>query len=208
MDRKGKPHTEGTVKNGLCSPGNTRRGPAFRRFIGMLICVMIVMWVTTPRDCKAFQEHEVKAVFLFNFAKYVEWPAGSFSDQKEPVIIGLIGKDPFGSAIFDVIQNKTVNGRGVLVKRFANIGELDKCHILFISSQSEGEVSVILKAAKKFNVLTVGELNGKGGAKLMINMVVEREKVRFDINPGIAQKSGLKISSQLLKLARTIRDDS
>jgi hypothetical protein len=163
--------------------------------------------VAQPQSSPEYQEYEVKAAFLYNFAKFVEWPAGSFKDAQAPLLIGILGKDPFGEA-FDALKDKTIEGRRLLIKRFVKAEDLEKCHILFISAAEKNDVSRVLKITTAWNVLTVGDTKGLAESGVVINFILIKNKIRFEINVDAARRAGLKISSQLLKLAKIHKENS
>lgn len=155
---------------------------------------------------KVVVEYQVKAAFLFNFAKFIEWPAKAFSDAGAPLQMGVLGKDPFGDILDSAVQGKTINGRSVVVKRSKDLSDLASCHILFIGPSEKDRVLQILDYSKISGTLTVSEIAGfaqKGG---MIALVKDGDKVRFEINEGAAKRSGLSVSSKLLKLASAVRE--
>ncbi len=151
-------------------------------------------------------EYQLKAVFLYNFAKFVEWPAESFADAQSPIILGILGKDPFGATIDQIIKGKTVKDRELTIKRFETIEKLEACHILFISSSEEKRLAKILEILKDSSILTVGEMKQFARSGGMINFTVRESKIRFEINVDTAERAKLKISSKLLKLAKIISD--
>jgi hypothetical protein len=161
-----------------------------------------IQW--THASPRSLEEYEVKAAFLYNFAKFVEWPADAFSSPGEPLILGIVGTDPFGDAL-KAIEGGSAAGRKILVNRFQTIEELGRCHILFISSSAKKNLPEILSLAQKWNVLTVGETRGFAEAGGVINFVLINKKIRFEINVDAAQQAGLKVSSQLLKVAKIVR---
>jgi hypothetical protein len=167
-------------------------------------------------DSASTREYQVKAAFLYNFIMFVDWPAGKMPAAGEPIIIGIIGKDPFENA-FEPVKDKQVNGRKVIVKRFKGLEEMKKsgmdkefeeikkCHLLFICSSEKAVAKEITDLVKNNNVLTVGDMPGfleSGGG--IINFVLEEEKVRFEINVTTAEQSKLQIRSQLLRLAKKV----
>jgi hypothetical protein len=107
----------------------------------------------------SFQEYQIKAVFLFNFAKFVDWPASAFKDAQSPVTICILGKDPFGDSL-DSLRDKTIEGRRLVIRRVSKTEEADKCHILFVSASEKESLSHILKVTRNWNVLTVGDTKG------------------------------------------------
>ena len=151
-------------------------------------------------------EYQLKAVFLYNFAKFVEWPAESFADDQSPIILGILGEDPFGDTIDQIIKGKTIKDRELTIKRFEKIEKLEACHILFISSSEEKRLEEILETLRDSSVLTVGEMKQFARSGGMINFTVRESKIRFEINVDAAERAKLKISSKLLKLAKIIKD--
>ncbi len=158
------------------------------------------------QSSERYQEYHVKAAFLYNFAKFVEWPPESSQSSQSLFIIGILGKDPFGGGL-DLLKGKAIEGRELVIKRFPRLDELEKCHILFISSSEKNQLPKILKAVEKFKTLTVGDVEGFAQAGGSINFFIEEEKIRFEINLQASQRQGIRISSQLLKLARIIREN-
>jgi hypothetical protein len=140
-------------------------------------------------------EYQVKAAFLFNFLKFVEWPAAS---NESPWVIGILGRDPFDGALEDTVRGKMVSGRPVEVRRYARPGDVKDCNILFIGRADYERLGIPMQPG----LLTVGEASGflKSGGS--INFYLEDNRVHFEIRPGVARSSGLRISAQLLKLGR------
>lgn len=147
---------------------------------------------------------EVKAVFLFNFTKFVEWPSDAFPDPKAPIVIGVLGDDPFGAALDRAVSGETVNDRPVEIKRFRTLGDLTPCHILYISDSHEARVPEILRRLKRAETLTVADADGfasRGGA---VQFRTERGRLRFEISQTAAERAGLRVSSRLLGLASAV----
>jgi len=152
-------------------------------------------------------EHQIKAAFLYNFAKFVEWPPEAFAGAHAPIVLGIVGEDPFGSALDGMVAGKAVNGRALVVKRLTLGPELRFCHILFISSSEKKHLGRILELLKGSSVLTVGEMSRfvqSGGA---VNFVLDENRVRFEVNVDAATRARLKVSAKLLALARSVIDD-
>lgn len=144
------------------------------------------------------KEYEVKAAFLYNFARFTDWPT---SDEESPFTFCILGTDPFGKAIDD-LEKKTIRGRQIQINRNQRFSKLINCQVLFISISKERKISKIFKAISNLPVLTISEMDNfvaKGG---IIQFLIEEEKVRFKINQKAAEKVGLKISSNLLKLSK------
>ncbi|MCP4689321.1 MAG: YfiR family protein [Desulfobacterales bacterium] len=151
-------------------------------------------------------EYRVKAAYLYNFLKFVEWPRERGAETPGPYIIGVIGDDPFGKELVN-IGRKTVKGRRLKIKRFHNMDELETCHILFICASEWIRIETILKSIGGTPVLTVSDLAGFAQRGGMINLVKTGKTVCFEINRAAAEKAGLKISSKLLKLAKIIKKE-
>ncbi len=152
----------------------------------------------------SFEEYEVKAAFLYNFAKFVEWPDEAFSDPRSPIVLLVVGSDPFGDALAS-LKGKTASGRPLAVLRAATVDDLVRCHILFVAASETPRLSRILQATKSWSTLVVGDVDGfarKGGA---INLVRKEDRIAIEVNPEAAQRARLRISSKLLGLAKIVR---
>jgi hypothetical protein len=146
-------------------------------------------------------EYQVKAAFIYNFAKFVEWPPGAFPNTNSPIILGILGKNVFGNDLEKTIQDRKVNNHPFMFKNISSAEQGTNCHILFISSSEKNDFAKIVNALHNSTVLTVSETDGFIKAGGMINFTFEDTKVRFQINDEAAKKAGLKISSKLLSLA-------
>jgi hypothetical protein len=172
-----------------------------------ILCVTIIILLSLADQNLAQMNHidypseyHVKAAFLYNFAKFIDWPDGTFSDPNTPIIIGVLGEDPFGVDLEKTVEGKRVKGRSFLIKRFHQLGKLEYCHILFISLSEKSNMSQILKKFNKSSILTVSETERFILDGIIINFIIHESKVRFKININAAENAGLKISSKLLRL--------
>lgn len=156
-------------------------------------------------DAEISKEYQVKAAFLYNIPKFVEWPAGSFNNDSDPVVIGVFGKSPFGDQLNVIVRDRKINGRDIVVKQVNSAEEIKATHLLFFSINDDRQFSVIQAAIRDSPVLTVGESASFAAAGGIINFVLLGDKVRFEINMASAERAGLKVSAQLQKLATTIR---
>lgn len=151
-----------------------------------------------------YGEYEVKAAFLYNFAKFVEWPAEALGGAGEPLVICVLGEDPFGDSLDAVVRGETMNGRPLTIHRTRDLGDLSDCHVLFLPRAERERLPEVLSVLRGKSVLITGEGDGfltRGG---MIRFVLEESRVRFEINRDAAERSGLKLSSKLLRLARAV----
>jgi YfiR/HmsC-like len=152
-------------------------------------------------DIQGAEEYQTKAAFLFNFAKFVDWPAHKFTQPDSPLIIGIVGTDPFGGLLEEAAGDKRINDRTVIVSHIESLEEMRKCHIVFICRSETDRLGSILAEVHGDNVLTVGDSDkfiSHGG---MINFVMVGNAVRFEINGSAARRAGLRISSKLQQLA-------
>ena len=153
-------------------------------------------------QAESLSEYEVKAAFLLNFTKFVEWPASAFAEAKSPLTICVFGKDPFGHTLDDVLAGEDVSGRPLRARRITRPPEPGECQVLFLANGTE-DVRDVLRGAMG-GVLTVGDNAGflaRGG---IIGFVIDNRRVRFDINQAAADAAGLKLSSRLLMVARAV----
>jgi hypothetical protein len=146
-------------------------------------------------------EYQLKAAFLFNFAKFVQWPPTAFEGVASPIVVGVLGENPFHDDLARTIRNKTIDEHPLVIKEFRSPSEATNCHILFISTSEKNRLPEILKGLKGTSVLTVGEMEHFTESGGMINFVLVGKKIRFQINNDEATKAGLKISSKLMSLA-------
>ncbi len=147
-------------------------------------------------------EYQLKAAFLFNFVKFVEWPADAFAGEKSPLTICVYGADPFGGTLDNLVRGESVAGRGLIVQRPESSADLRDCHVLFVSRSERSRLGEVLPRVQGKPVLTVGDTDGFLKAGGVINFVLEENKVRFVIEPEAAERNRLKISSKLLRLAK------
>ncbi len=171
-----------------------------------LACLGAGIW-SSSAQAQAFSEYEVKAVFLYNFAKFVEWPPEASETSDPGFTFCVVGRDPFGDSLEQVVRGKSVNGRALKLRRVRAASQARTCQIAFISASERKRLQQILDSMSGVRVLTVGDTEGfveQGG---MINFALEEDRVRFEINLGAAERAGFKISSKLLSLAKIVRSE-
>jgi hypothetical protein len=183
-----------------CSVG---RLLALNMVVGCVLALgLLSSTLITVARAQSPDEYQVKAAFLYNFARFVDWPGEAFSDAGAPFVVGVIGNDPFGGALDQAINGKNIGGRQMTVRRLKWGQDLRSCHILYISSSERRHLPQIIQSLRGANVLTVGDMdqfNQQGG---IINFILETNRVRFEINPRGADQARLRISSKLLALAK------
>ena len=151
-------------------------------------------------------EYQVKAVFLFNFAQFVDWPAGAFPSPDAPFVIGVLGQDPFGSQLDEVVRGERVNGRALVIERYQSVAQIHNCNILFIGSAEAPHLSEVLVALKGRSILTVSDADPAGPRGVMIRLVNENNHIRLRIDVATAKADNLTISSKLLRPAQIVGD--
>lgn len=151
-------------------------------------------------------EAELKAAFLYNFIKFTEWPAEEMANKKDPFIIGVLGKDPFGNALDRAVEGEAFQQKPIVVRRFSRMDEsVGQSHVLFIGAAEEAHLVAVLKLLEGQAILTVGEMANfveRGG---MIELTREGSKLAFEINVSVARRAGLNLSAQLLRLAKLVK---
>ena len=183
-----------------------RPGP-FSQFMALVIACALVGASYLNAQQPTPTEYEVKAAYLYNFGKFVGWPA-KVTAASELFSICVLGEDPFGASFDATIASESINGKKVVVKRITKPQDAVSCRILFISSSEESRLKEILATLDKTSVLTVSDISQftrRGG---MIRFVMEVNRVRFEVNLTTAEHAGLTLSSQLLKVAISVRRSS
>lgn len=157
-------------------------------------------------SARAQQAGQVKAAFLFNFAKFVEWPPGTFANDQAAIILGFLERDPLAAAL-ETLQGKVVHGRRLEIKRCRGPEDLKRCQIFFASASERAGLPQILGSLRNYPVLTVtDEVDNFAKLGGIINLIIVGDKIHFEICVDNARQSGLKISSQLLKLAKLVNN--
>jgi hypothetical protein len=164
------------------------------------IWAIVFFWNLTA-TAQVSREYQLKAVFLFNFAQFTVWPASAFANDKTPIVIGIVGADPFGSALNDTVHGETIDGRPLLIEHYPRSADIKPCHILFISQQESRYTDDILKLVKGKPVLTVADVEIPPTSGVMIRFIVENNKVHFRINAEAARLANITLSSKLLRVA-------
>jgi YfiR/HmsC-like len=179
----------------------------WRWVLATLLLLGLLNGARAPRALAAEpNEYEVKGAFLYNFLKFVDWPAGSFEHPNDPILVGIVGSDPSGGAMESMLRGKQFDGHPVVVHRFKPGDDLRTCRVIFVGAGEERHLRQILDSVKGAGVLTVGESEQFARLGGMITFTLDQQRVRFTINPEAAERSHLKISSKLLSLARIVHE--
>ncbi len=183
-----------------------------RRLLPMLSCLIALYALHNVRDAEAQSpkptEYEVKAAYLYNFGRFVEWPPRTGMPQARSFNICVVGQDHFGAALNKTLADETIAGKSVAVKRIQAAQEATNCQILFISASEENQLKQILTVLKGSSVLTVSDMpqfSRQGG---MVQFILDGSRVRFEINLASAERAGLTLSLELLRLAVNVRNNS
>jgi len=202
-------HSKDQSAMGLNNHINTRiftRSFAVSLWICSIFMVVMGAMVIRSSDVYAQEskpgEYQVKAAFLYNFIKFVEWP-NDRNTRTGIINICVLGEDPFDDA-FDSFQGETVGNRKLRIKSFRTLQHMDNCQVLFISRSEKEDIEDILAAVKGLNILTVCDIEGFAQRGVILNFYIENNRVRFEINLNSLRRSGLRISSKVMHLARII----
>jgi uncharacterized protein DUF4154 len=165
------------------------------------ICMLVAVEFSCAGTARAAaaNEYQIKAAFLFNFAKFVVWPSGAFADANTPLVIGVLGQDPFGSYLDEIVRGEHIDNRSLLLQRYHSPADIKNCHVLFISRSEAGHMNQIVSSLKSRNILIVTDVDGGEGG-VIIRFVTEGNRVRFKIDAQAAKAANLTISSKLLRL--------
>lgn len=150
------------------------------------------------------REYQIKAAFLFHFAQFVEWPSVNSTNADDPFVIGVLGENPFGGALDEIVKGETIGRRKITVQFSRRAEDLKNCQIVFVSKSEKTRLSRILKELNGRDILTVGECDGFAQLGGVMNFYLENDSVHFEINPAAAAREKLKISSQLFRLGKIV----
>ncbi|HKR29509.1 MAG TPA: YfiR family protein [Terriglobales bacterium] len=176
-----------------------------RLIIAMLMMLLAQAHHAWAQDSAQSSEYLIKAGYIYNFAKLVEWPASAFAQPDSPIVIGIVGTDPFGPIIDKVLEGKKVNGHSFVIKRLKPTADVKECHILFVGTSLGPHVADTIRLTRGTPILTISEIPGFADRGGIINLTLEQNKVRFEVNVDAAKQADLNISSRLLVLAKVIQ---
>lgn len=182
---------------------STRKGFFWRQFVGGALALALIAH-GVGAAAAAPNEYQIKAVFVFNFSHFVEWPLRAFTAPNEPFVIGVLGGDPFGPHLEETVRGESVDAHPLVVRRFTDVAQVGDCQILFIDRSESAQLDQILAALDHHSVLTVSDLDGASQRGVMIQFATENNHVRLRINAESARAAGLTISSNLLRLAEVV----
>jgi len=183
---------------------SSRRWPALVRRV--LCGSTLLLGLIAEGQTDARREYQVKAVFLFNFARFVEWPGTAFLAPGDPFVIGILGTDPFGPELESVVRGESVGTHPIQIARFRRVSDIQRCQILFISESESNRLEAVLRDLAGRPILTVGETENYALRGVMIRFTPDRGRIRLRINLQSARDAGLQISSKLLRPAEIVSE--
>jgi hypothetical protein len=172
----------------------------------MALLALTVAVPIRPQEAPSI-EYQLKAAFLFNFAKFFAWPPDAFQSDKTPITLCVFRNDPFGGALDEVIRGKAINNRELLSRRIADLRDLKVCQLVFVSQKEEKQLPEILNSLKGASALIVGEGEDFAESGGTVQFFLENNKLRFAVNVDAIQRARLQASSKLLALARIVHDN-
>ena len=164
------------------------------------LCFPLFQSQTTP-----LPEYKIKAVFLFNFTQFVEWPANTFNKDDDPFVIGILGKDPFGNYIDNAVTDEKMGSHPITIVRYNSISEVNNCQMLFISTKDDESLREILSSLNNRSILTVSDAHGFAQTGGIIGFITVNNKIKLQVNLSAAKTANLNISSKLLSVAEIVK---
>ena len=150
-------------------------------------------------------EYALKAVFVYNFLRFIDWPAAAFGAPDEPMVIGIIGEDPFGPLLRETVQGEMPRGRNIRIEHYRSPREMRKCHLLFVGRTEESRYKEMLSSVAGKSIVTVGETESFLDAGGMIALTTDRNRIRLTMAPTAMRAASLDVSSKLLRVAEIRR---
>lgn len=169
------------------------------------LSLIVLLAIRVHAQAAVADEYQVKAAFLYNFAKFVEWPPGAFRSAQDPITICVLGPNPFDDSLKEAVRGKTLDGRMFVVRQTLDVQQGTGCHILFVNPSERMRFQSMLEALRTNSVLTVGETPGFAAEGGIVNFKLQGGKVRLEINVDAAERAKLRVSSKLLSLAEIIK---
>ncbi len=170
----------------------------------LLVVALFALLLVAPTRAAAPTEYQVKAVFLYNFSRFVEWPETAFAKPQSPFVVGVFGFDPFGADLDEAVRGESVRGHPLVVRRVRNAAEAAQCQILFIHHSEREKLGEILGILEKRSTLTVSDVDGVAPGRVMIRLVMQNGRIRMRIDVDSARAAQLTISSNLLRSAEIV----
>lgn len=172
-----------------------------------LVALLLTVPAAAAGDAEVEAEHRLKAQFIDRFAIFIEWP-GPVNAAGEPFVIGIYGRTGMAKPLREVFRGQRIQGRPAKVVEISDVDRIDECQVLFIAGSAAADLPRILERTASKPILTIGDSDGFARRGVLINLFREGEFVRFEVNAGAIERTGLRFSSQLLRLARLVGSDA
>ena len=206
---------DGKCRERLSSLGNTVRTFLLHQFKSirfLFYCLALSSFLFGTRPCHAqssgVAEYDVKAIFLYDFAKFVDWPSNSRAIDKSPLILCIVGADPFGGVLDNIVRGQRINEHEIAIRRTSKLEDLKTCQIAFVSRAENKYLSIILDSLRGSSTLVVGESQGFAERGGEIQLYLQDDSVHFAINIDAVQRAHLAINSSVLALAKIVHDQN
>lgn len=177
------------------------------------LCLLTMLLLAPPEgeslsaEALASREYQLKAAFVYNFMQFTHWPPESFQSENSPIVLAVVGENPFGTDLERAVRDKQIEGRRIEVRYFSDAEAVSRCHVLFVPPSERDGVESVLGKLGDAPVLTIGETDNFTAEGGIIRFYLEEKKVRFEVNLGAAERVGLRLSSKLLRLARIYQEN-
>jgi hypothetical protein len=189
---------------GVAGAHRRRRVRGFVEVWGLAAALLQPGGTRLRAQTRGVPEYQLKAVFLFNFAQFVEWPPAAVPDSQAPLVLGILGSDPFGRILDETVRGEHLGARPFVVRRYRRVDDVEACDILFISQSEDDRLDEILTRLRERPILTVGDRDGFAARGGMIHFVTDKRRIRLRINLAAVQAAHLTISSKLLRAAEIV----
>jgi hypothetical protein len=174
----------------------------FAHMIGVVL--FCLTWAGMNAQADKPSEYQIRAAYIYNFANFVGWPSTSFADSTAPFVICIVGDDPFGAALDQIVKGELIGTHPIVVERLKSVDEIKDCHILYCMSNDRLQAVQIVQKLKGLSVLSVGEFKDFATIGGIVRFIVEEDRVRFELNIDAAKGAKLAVSSKLQKVALRI----
>jgi hypothetical protein len=174
-----------------------------RQFFLLVTLALFLAGSLSGHTAESPSEYQVKTAYLYNFAKFIHWPDSAFSDAKAPLVIGVLGNNPF-NGLLKQLESKTVHNRPIKIKYFKSVKDVLNCQLLYIYPSESNELVEILKVLRTKPIITVSEANTFAEQGGVIQLVTKRGRLRFVFNLEVTKANDIKVDSQLLNLAADV----
>ncbi|MEO8173684.1 MAG: YfiR family protein [Sediminibacterium sp.] len=171
------------------------------------VIAFVLLIIHLQAEAQPSLEYQLKAVFLFNFTQFVEWPTGSFETDQSPLVIGILGENPFGTYLDETVKGELIKGHPVVIRYYKNVADVQSCHLLFINITESDKRKEAIEALKGKNILTVSDAPDFAAQGGMIRFFTLQNKIKLQINLEACRESKLVLSSKLLKLAEIFKSN-